>query len=168
MPSEHAPELAADLPSFLADKTPSSAALTIVSSGPEAPARKRECPPICGLGQRSGAVHGGAQPTDRRLQLVAEAAGVQTGWAQTQAELPDGAVKPVLRRCYARDLVNRLSRERGVGRPNAAADQSAEQPGELSRDRKSTRLNSSHRTISYAVFCLKKKKKISSSIFTVE
>src|SRR5437763_9775342 len=29
-----------------------------------------------------------------------------------------------------------------------------------SRDRKSTRLNSSHRCISYAVFCLKKKKKI--------
>src|SRR6266516_7358615 len=28
------------------------------------------------------------------------------------------------------------------------------------RDRKSTRLNSSHRTISYAVFCLNKKKKI--------
>src|SRR5690242_21018922 len=27
------------------------------------------------------------------------------------------------------------------------------------RDRKSTRLNSSHMTISYAVFCLKKKKK---------
>src|SRR3712207_7841694 len=29
------------------------------------------------------------------------------------------------------------------------------------RDRKSTRLNSSHANISYAVFCLKKKKKIS-------
>src|SRR5437764_10084619 len=29
----------------------------------------------------------------------------------------------------------------------------------VSRDRKSTRLNSSHRCISYAVFCLKKKKK---------
>src|SRR5207248_6500749 len=29
---------------------------------------------------------------------------------------------------------------------------------EQRRDRKSTRLNSSHRTISYAVFCLKKKK----------
>src|SRR5437762_6680399 len=28
------------------------------------------------------------------------------------------------------------------------------------RDRKSTRLNSSHRCISYAVFCLKKKKKL--------
>src|SRR5207248_4607823 len=30
------------------------------------------------------------------------------------------------------------------------------------RDRKSTRLNSSHRTISYAVFCLKKKRKVRS------
>src|SRR3712207_6967070 len=30
----------------------------------------------------------------------------------------------------------------------------------LSRDRKSTRLNSSHANISYAVFCLKKKKRI--------
>src|SRR5207248_11000955 len=30
--------------------------------------------------------------------------------------------------------------------------------GVFNRDRKSTRLNSSHRTISYAVFCLKKKK----------
>src|SRR5207248_9001105 len=29
----------------------------------------------------------------------------------------------------------------------------------IDADRKSTRLNSSHRTISYAVFCLKKKKK---------
>src|SRR5258707_11458158 len=31
--------------------------------------------------------------------------------------------------------------------------------GKLARDRKSTRLNSSHANISYAVFCLKKKKK---------
>src|SRR5690348_17701620 len=33
-------------------------------------------------------------------------------------------------------------------------------PGIRSPDRKSTRLNSSHPSISYAVFCLKKKKKI--------
>jgi len=32
--------------------------------------------------------------------------------------------------------------------------------GQVSADRKSTRLNSSHRCISYAVFCLKKKKQI--------
>src|SRR2546430_13161965 len=41
-------------------------------------------------------------------------------------------------------------------------------PADL-RDRKSTRLNSSHSQISYAVFCLKKKKKIliSSSMLTL-
>src|SRR5438094_4870071 len=38
------------------------------------------------------------------------------------------------------------------GRPRGASER-------LGPDRKSTRLNSSHRTISYAVFCLKKKKK---------
>src|SRR3712207_7816332 len=32
--------------------------------------------------------------------------------------------------------------------------------GDLGRDRKSTRLNSSHANISYAVFCLKKKNSI--------
>src|SRR5258708_15559537 len=31
---------------------------------------------------------------------------------------------------------------------------------ELAKDRKSTRLNSSHQIISYAVFCLKKKKNV--------
>src|SRR5689334_23865662 len=39
-----------------------------------------------------------------------------------------------------------------------AIDPSADRSG-LSGDRKSTRLNSSHSSISYAVFCLKKKKK---------
>src|SRR5258708_11953915 len=33
----------------------------------------------------------------------------------------------------------------------------------LRRDRKSTRLNSSHQIISYAVFCLKKKKRVRNS-----
>src|SRR3712207_7442178 len=37
---------------------------------------------------------------------------------------------------------------------------------EAGRDRKSTRLNSSHANISYAVFCLKKKKKATSPIAT--
>src|SRR3712207_7919251 len=35
----------------------------------------------------------------------------------------------------------------------------------LPEDRKSTRLNSSHANISYAVFCLKKKKKTNSSSY---
>src|SRR3712207_8228896 len=43
--------------------------------------------------------------------------------------------------------------------------------GTLLQDRKSTRLNSSHANISYAVFCLKKKKKIQfihQSVFMTE
>src|SRR5438445_3393277 len=52
-------------------------------------------------------------------------------------------------------LVERLDDVRiGRGRDQRVADA----PGQL-RDRKSTRLNSSHANISYAVFCLKKKKK---------
>src|SRR3989475_1191458 len=50
--------------------------------------------------------------------------------ARTDAALPEGE----------RDPLNRALRD-------------------LSQDRKSTRLNSSHSQISYAVFCLKKKKK---------
>src|SRR5256885_8590073 len=57
-------------------------------------------------------------------------------------------------------LVNDAARER------AAAVISAESAGALigekfDKDRKSTRLNSSHLVISYAVFCLKKKNHIS-------
>src|SRR6266536_4678236 len=39
------------------------------------------------------------------------------------------------------------------------SERSAKHGGCARRDRKSTRLNSSHEWISYAVFCLKKKKK---------
>src|SRR5260221_9714761 len=41
----------------------------------------------------------------------------------------------------------------------AGAPEALEAGGLAARDRKSTRLNSSHTVISYAVFCLKKKKK---------
>src|SRR5437764_9608819 len=47
-----------------------------------------------------------------------------------------------------RQVLARRRRRGGDVEPRAGA-----------RDRKSTRLNSSHRCISYAVFCLKKKKK---------
>src|SRR3712207_8573972 len=36
------------------------------------------------------------------------------------------------------------------------------------QDRKSTRLNSSHANISYAVFCLKKKKKLNTILYTLQ
>src|SRR5690348_17491478 len=50
---------------------------------------------------------------------------------------------------------------RSAPQPRAfgAVDDSRIVPGDQKIDRKSTRLNSSHPSISYAVFCLKKKKK---------
>src|SRR5688500_20267769 len=55
---------------------------------------------------------------------------------------------------------------RGFRRRGARADRTADRErsavsgaDQRQRDRKSTRLNSSHLVISYAVFCLKKKKK---------
>src|SRR5215211_9120535 len=45
----------------------------------------------------------------------------------------------------------------GAGRDSRARD----------RDRKSTRLNSSHTVISYAVFCLKKKKRHKTPIYSI-
>src|SRR3712207_8585498 len=53
---------------------------------------------------------------------------------------------------YARKVVRNIER----ARPDAY-DRMVARLG-LRRDRKSTRLNSSHANISYAVFCLKKKK----------
>src|SRR3712207_7957793 len=46
----------------------------------------------------------------------------------------------------------------GRGRPERRVHDHGP-PADPRRDRKSTRLNSSHANISYAVFCLKKKKK---------
>src|SRR2546427_283273 len=57
----------------------------------------------------------------------------------------------VARDLHARGLVQQV----GMGDEQAADDAV---PPEAEGDRKSTRLNSSHSQISYAVFCLKKKK----------
>src|SRR3712207_7755342 len=51
----------------------------------------------------------------------------------------------------------RLGEARGFHEPRGDLVQAVAE-GESERDRKSTRLNSSHANISYAVFCLKKKK----------
>src|SRR5947207_11079277 len=55
---------------------------------------------------------------------------------------------------------------RGQAAPRAAPRRRGDQRARarLARDRKSTRLNSSHTVISYAVFCLKKKRTIVSSL----
>src|SRR2546426_6521205 len=70
-----------------------------------------------------------------------------------------------LRELGVRDrTVGELPREQSALEPALLADQLARFARRLARprraqDRKSTRLNSSHLVISYAVFCLKKKSK---------
>src|SRR5207247_3297159 len=53
-----------------------------------------------------------------------------------------------------------ISAKRGSERIASKSGSSRAFSAKAGRDRKSTRLNSSHEWISYAVFCLKKKKKI--------
>src|SRR3989449_4131961 len=72
-----------------------------------------------------------------------------------------------LSRSYQRARLNRRGRPLGPRELHRDPDPRDHAPGRLARrvllprtrDRKSTRLNSSHGYISYAVFCLKKKKK---------
>src|SRR5438477_7948342 len=65
-----------------------------------------------------------------------------------------GVAVQVFRRAVDHDVRPVLQRSVVEGRREGRIDQQ--------RDRKSTRLNSSHMSISYAVFCLKKKKKSTS------
>src|SRR5256885_5331026 len=78
--------------------------------------------------------------------------GVLVGADQPQAEGP----------CLGDDLGERTRRE-----VLKLVDVEIERPPGVRRDRKSTRLNSSHLVISYAVFCLKKKKMLNHRIHTV-
>src|SRR5256885_7262487 len=70
-------------------------------------------------------------------------------------ELPDEPVHltAVDGTVHGFEAVRRVGREERVGQRRHVV------PGDAAEDRKSTRLNSSHLVISYAVFCLKKKKK---------
>src|SRR2546430_10401627 len=57
------------------------------------------------------------------------------------------------------ERVRKARHHRSTPPPDSPTDRLAPQLGlSTSQDRKSTRLNSSHSQISYAVFCLKKKK----------
>src|SRR2546430_7299606 len=72
------------------------------------------------------------------------------------------AVRLVLEGEQQREYLNCLAQSHVVSqaRPEPEPRQEVEPPH--SQDRKSTRLNSSHSQISYAVFCLKKKTKTQS------
>src|SRR5256886_7400930 len=68
-------------------------------------------------------------------------------------------LRELLRRGAPDEELASLIRETWQGRTDRGAEErlGVTDRGALYRDRKSTRLNSSHSQISYAVFCLKKK-----------
>src|SRR5687768_18126852 len=75
-----------------------------------------------------------------------------------------GAVPAADRRCRRRVHHEAVLRDHpGVGRGGRSHRRRRAVP-DLLVDRKSTRLNSSHGYISYAVFCLKKKKKNNNTV----
>src|SRR5438309_3086294 len=107
--------------------------------------------------QVPGGIHAGVPNI-----LVREGA-ERTGETRTRQPLP-GVTDRERRRWrqiqHATDPVRARGAHPSPRRPNVqvAAQHLAHQAGQRG-DRKSTRLNSSHSSISYAVFCLKKKKK---------
>src|SRR3712207_7053569 len=72
---------------------------------------------------------------------------------------PDGGAGSGWAATRPRNLARDKPALGGGGSPGRARGRRAWKERDRGRDRKSTRLNSSHANISYAVFCLKKKKK---------
>src|SRR2546426_8622847 len=80
--------------------------------------------------------------------------GLDVGWEQPREPADAVRQRPGERVQWRGRLPARRGPRQGLGgHPGSAA-------AKARRDRKSTRLNSSHLVISYAVFCLKKKKQI--------
>src|SRR2546430_5576046 len=101
-----------------------------------------------------GWVARGETPTERDASFLARGGAtcamcsVQSG--KTRGRLP--SAKQEMRRAGERSMMPRRRRGDDYEAIGACFE------GDSGRDRKSTRLNSSHSQISYAVFCLKKKK----------
>src|SRR5205085_8826767 len=90
-------------------------------------------------------------PTRRSSDLSTLRATARTPRAPARAR-PDSAPPPSRRR-------SRAPAARPAPPPSTAPPRARRASRRRRSDRKSTRLNSSHSQISYAVFCLKKKKK---------
>src|SRR5204862_6237136 len=104
-----------------------------------------------------GSVHGDGRalhsfPTRRSSDLPGQepSGGVGDGAGECERQRDAGLVE---------ERQRRVDRRLGVQRVEHGLDQEQVETVFDTLDRKSTRLNSSHVEISYAVFCLKKKKK---------
>src|SRR6266496_5736112 len=96
-------------------------------------------------------------PSRNRLPICSNTAGDAIGmprcWCRKYTTPPG-----VCRRCTNPDRYSRSRHDRSSTVCPSSTSLTVTEDGLVDRDRKSTRLNSSHVEISYAVFCLKKKK----------
>src|SRR3712207_743793 len=108
--------------------------------------------------QFMGGVQTVEQLDDRRLRWVAEIAGVRREWyADILEQRPDEKVAwAATEGATNAGAVYFIAT--GPSQTQVTLELEYEPEGLAVLDRKSTRLNSSHANISYAVFCLKKKK----------
>src|SRR5207248_4165596 len=125
--------------------------------GPD-PSRRRS---RCAAGGFHGAHHGPATRHSRRDRVRHESHRRRVSrfepWTAQDRERDRRRHRRLLARARAQARRRSAGEESVTLPPIRLFGVSFQNPG--SEDRKSTRLNSSHRTISYAVFCLKKKKK---------
>src|SRR6266480_5326161 len=138
-------------------------AASAIDAGPSLSAVAAPCPPS-GVASSRCATAGGSSPAATLAPTGAladeESRLAPTTIAAAIATPRNAATSAGLRmdRIDIRSLLPLLSL--GAARTSETADSAARRRSERRRfrDRKSTRLNSSHMSISYAVFCLKKKK----------
>src|SRR5437762_2472178 len=102
--------------------------------------------------------HAGSLPRPDDLLDMMQTAGIDRG---ARASRVQHAVADIVR--MQLDLGLDIVDDGEMSKPSFVTYVQARLAGFAPRDRKSTRLNSSHRCISYAVFCLKKKKMIVSA-----
>src|SRR6266581_9169886 len=107
---------------------------------------------------RSGAAHGLGAALGVRVPVARQE---HVGRDAVQAVQRPHRQRRVLVEAGGHDLRTEPAGERVAGHQRVAGQQHPP-------DRKSTRLNSSHPSISYAVFCLKKKKKINKLMFIIK
>src|SRR5208337_5539500 len=119
-------------------------AMRVIDSGPGSPVRIQMTPLVVKFsGQGQGDYADGAE----RITEVGRQMADKFGLADSARQFRGRDLAELIRAASTRNSAF------GLGVPLDGNARSM-----LSRDRKSTRLNSSHRCISYAVFCLKKKK----------
>src|SRR2546427_3227233 len=110
---------------------------------------------VFAVSRRAGTMFVAREAIEREIGIRLSRARFSRALRRVEVELPILATPSTANQMRRRGFRELGSRDTTTGR---AADEAVHPRPQETTDRKSTRLNSSHSQISYAVFCLKKKK----------